>query len=115
MAIADSSAATSCVSSELAFGAISLPLELAVFDEYFNDPSSPMRCVVVTDATATKAAKGEQAIAFVKGLASRNTDTLVFNGSDASEQCYFLTPQPRRAAPETVRQSNIGRYQSLTA
>jgi len=66
--------------SELAFGVISFPLEEIVFNTYFNDPSSPMRCVVVTDATSMSAAKGDQAVAFVKGLPSRNTDKLIFNG-----------------------------------
>jgi predicted amidohydrolase YtcJ len=66
--------------SELAFVAISLPLEQAVFERYFNDPSNPMRCVVVTDATSMKAAKGQDAIAFVKDLALRDTDKLVYSG-----------------------------------
>ena len=65
--------------SELAYGATNLPLEEVVFDKYFNDPSSPMRCVVVADATSMTAAKGEGAIAFVKSLPSRNTDKLFFN------------------------------------
>jgi predicted amidohydrolase YtcJ len=77
--------------SELAFGAISLPLEQAVFDRYFNDPSNPMRCVVVTDATAAKAAKGRDAIAFVKELASHHTDKLVFNGVKFFADDSFLS------------------------
>jgi hypothetical protein len=36
--------------SEMAYGIIDLPLEEALFDRYFNDLVSPMRCVVVTDA-----------------------------------------------------------------
>jgi predicted amidohydrolase YtcJ len=77
--------------SDLAFGAISQPLEQAVFDGYFNDPSSPMRCVVVTDATAMKSAKGEEAIAFVKGLTARNTDKLIFNGVKFFSDDSFLS------------------------
>jgi predicted amidohydrolase YtcJ len=77
--------------SELAFGAISLPLELAVFERYFNDPSNPMRCVVVTDAAAMKAAKGQDAIAYVKDLASRNTDKLVFHGVKFFADDSFLS------------------------
>ena len=50
-----------------------------------------MRCVVVTDATAMKAAKGKDAIAFVKDLASRNTDKLVFNGVKFFSDDSFLS------------------------
>ncbi|MCX5736960.1 MAG: amidohydrolase family protein, partial [Proteobacteria bacterium] len=77
--------------SDLAFGAINLPLEEAVFDKYFNDPSSPMRCVVVTDATSMTAAKGDQAIAFAKSMPSRNTDKLIFNGVKFFADDSFLS------------------------
>ena len=66
--------------SELAFGTVSLALEEVVFDKYFNDPASPMRCVVVTDGATLAATKGDQAVAFAKSLPSRNTDKLIFNG-----------------------------------
>jgi hypothetical protein len=77
--------------SELAYGATNLPLEEVVFDKYFNDPSSPMRCVVVADATSMTAAKGEGAIAFVKSLPSRNTDKLFFNGVKFFADDSFLS------------------------
>jgi predicted amidohydrolase YtcJ len=77
--------------SELAYGALNLPLEEAVFDKYFNDPSSPMRCVVVTDGASITASKGAQAIAFVKSLASRSTDKLVFNGVKFFADDSFLS------------------------
>lgn len=77
--------------SEMAFGAINLPLEEVVFDKYFNDPSSPMRCVVVSDVTTMTAAKGKQAIAYVKSLTSRNTDKLIFNGVKFFSDDSFLS------------------------
>ena len=77
--------------SELAYGAVNLPLEEILFNKYFNDPSSPMRCVVVTDGTTMTATKGDQAIAFVKGLASRSTDNLIFNGVKFFADDSFLS------------------------
>jgi predicted amidohydrolase YtcJ len=77
--------------SDLAHGAVSLPLEEIVFDKYFNDPNSPMRCVVVTDATSMTATKGDQAIAFVKSLSSRNTDKLIYNGAKFFADDSFLS------------------------
>ena len=77
--------------SELSYGVVNLPLEELVFDKYFNDPNSPMRCVVVADVASTIAAKGDQAMAFVKSLASRNTDKLMFNGAKFYADDSFLS------------------------
>ncbi len=66
--------------SELAYGITDLAAEEVLFDRYFNDPASPLRCVVVSDARSMQAAKGEQAIEFVQGLPKRNTDKLIFRG-----------------------------------
>jgi hypothetical protein len=77
--------------SDLAFGAVNLPLEQVLFDTYFEDPKSPMRCVVVTDATSIAAKKGEQAIAFVKGLQAGSTDKLIFNGVKFFADDSFLS------------------------
>ncbi len=77
--------------SELAFGLIDLPLEEALFQKYFNDPMSPMRCVVVTDAASLVAGKGDQALAYAKSLASRSTDKLIFNGVKFFADDAFLS------------------------
>ncbi len=77
--------------SDLAFGAVNLPLEQVLFDTYFEDPKSPLRCVVVTDATSITAKKGEQAIAFVKGLQAGSTDKLIFNGVKFFADDSFLS------------------------
>jgi len=77
--------------SDLAFGAVNLPLEQVLFDTYFEDPTSPMRCVVVTDATSITAKKGDQAIAFVKSLAAHSTDKLIFNGVKFFADDSFLS------------------------
>jgi predicted amidohydrolase YtcJ len=77
--------------SDLAFGAVNLSLEQVLFDTYFEDPKNPMRCVVVTDATSITAKKGEQAIAFVKGLAAGSTDKLIFNGVKFFADDSFLS------------------------
>lgn len=77
--------------SELAFGAINLPLEQVLFDTYFNDPTSPMRCVAVVDGTSIARGKGEKAISFVKGLARHDSDKLVFNGVKFFADDSFLS------------------------
>lgn len=77
--------------SDLAFGAVNLPLEQVLFDTYFEDPRSPMRCVVVTDAASVTAKKGDQAIAFVKGLMAGSTDKLIFNGVKFFADDSFLS------------------------
>ena len=70
---------------------VNLPLEELLFDRYFNDPASPMRCVVIADGTTMSATKGDQAIAFVKSLTSRNTDKLIFNGVKFFADDSFLS------------------------
>jgi len=77
--------------SELAFGAINLPVELQVFDVYFNSSASPMRCVVVADATTIAATKGEGAVGFVQSLTVRSTDKLMFNGVKFFSDDSFLS------------------------
>ena len=77
--------------SDLAFGAVNLPLEQVLFDTYFGDPASPMRCVVVTDAMSLTAKKGDRAIAFVKSLMSGSTDKLIFNGVKVFADDSFLS------------------------
>ncbi len=77
--------------SEMSYGVVNLPLEELVFDKYFNDPNSPMRCVVVADVASAIAAKGDQAMAFVKSLPSRNTDKLMFNGAKFYADDSFLS------------------------
>ncbi|MFI5002050.1 MAG: amidohydrolase [Reyranellales bacterium] len=77
--------------SELAYGTVSLPLEEFVLNKYFNDPLSPMRCVVVSDGVTMVATKGDQAVAFVKSLAARSTDKLIFNGIKFFADDSFLS------------------------
>ncbi len=66
--------------TELAFGIIDFPLEQALYNKYFNNPVTPMRIVVVTDAVSASAYKGNAATSFVKSLEQQNTDKLMFNG-----------------------------------
>ncbi len=77
--------------SELAFGAIDLQLEGVLLDKYFGDPMNPMRCVVVTDGATIAAAKGDQAVEFVRSLTKRNTDRLIFNGVKFFADDSFLS------------------------
>jgi predicted amidohydrolase YtcJ len=77
--------------SDLALGTIELDGELAFSDRYFNDPGSPMRCVAVVDAASARAAKGEGAIGFVRGLTGRNTDKLIFRGVKFFADDSFLS------------------------
>ncbi len=77
--------------SELAYGVVNYGLEEVIFDKYFNDPASPMRCVVVTDGTSMSATKGDKAIEYVKSLTERNTDKLIFNGVKFFADDSFLS------------------------
>lgn len=76
--------------TELAFGIINFELEHAVYNKYFNNPETPMRLMVVTDADSAKAYKGNDAIAFVKSLAGQSTDKLMFNGIKFFSDDAFL-------------------------
>ncbi|MCW5892619.1 MAG: amidohydrolase [bacterium] len=77
--------------SELAFGITNLAAEEDLFPRYFNDPATPVRCVVVSDAVSMTAAKGDQAIPYVQSLPDRNTDTLVFRGVKFFADDSFLS------------------------
>lgn len=77
--------------SELAFGAVNFDLEQFVFDRFFNDPNTPMRCLAVTDSASTVAAKGSEAVAFVKSLAAKSTDKLAFKGVKFFADDSFLS------------------------
>ncbi len=76
--------------TELAFGLINFPLEQAVYDKYFNNPETPMRLMVVTDAVSAKAYKADGAVAFVKDLEKQSTDKLMFNGVKFFSDDAFL-------------------------
>lgn len=77
--------------SELAFGVTNLDAEQKLFDDYFNAPGSPLRCVVVTDGASATAAKGDQAIPFVQSLPDRDTDKLLFRGVKFFADDSFLS------------------------
>ena len=78
--------------TELAFGIIDFPLEQALLNKYFNNPETPMRLMVVTDAVSAKAAKGDNAVAFVKDLQDKqSTDKLMFNGIKFFSDDAFLS------------------------
>ena len=77
--------------SDLGYGVVNLALEEVIINKYFNDPDSPMRCVAVADVASIIAAKGDQAMAFVKSLPSRNTDKLMFNGVKFYADDSFLS------------------------
>jgi predicted amidohydrolase YtcJ len=66
--------------TELAFGIIDFPLEQAIYEKYFNDPATPMRIMIVTDAVSAKGYKGDGAIAFVNDLEKSSNDKMMFNG-----------------------------------
>jgi predicted amidohydrolase YtcJ len=77
--------------SELSYGVVDLALEEIVFDRYFNDPGSPMRCVAVADVATMIAKKGDQAMPFVRSLAARTSDKLMFNGAKFYADDSFLS------------------------
>lgn len=77
--------------SELDFGALNIELEQGLFDQTFNNPQMPIRCVVVTDGAAMTATKGDQAIPFVQGLTKKNTDKLIFHGVKFFADDSFLS------------------------
>jgi predicted amidohydrolase YtcJ len=77
--------------SELAYGAVDLALEEALFDRFYNDPGHAMRCVVVADVVSMTAAKGGGALAAVQALRARNTDRLIHNGVKFFADDSFLS------------------------
>ncbi|MGA3317194.1 MAG: amidohydrolase [Candidatus Korobacteraceae bacterium] len=77
--------------SELDFGALNIELEQGLFDQTFNNPQMPIRCVVVTDGAAMMATKGDQAIPFVQSLTKKNTDKLIFHGVKFFADDSFLS------------------------
>lgn len=66
--------------TELAFGMINFDLEKAIYQKYFNNPETPMRLMVVTDAVSANELKGDDAVSFAKDLESQSNDKLMFNG-----------------------------------
>lgn len=66
--------------SELVLGGLNLDGEAKVYDAVFNAPDARTRCVTVVDAGAAMAAKKEGAFDFVRSLARKSTDTLIFRG-----------------------------------
>ena len=77
--------------TELAFGIINFPLEKDIFNKYFNNPETPMRVMIVTDAVSANAYKGQDAIAFVKDLEKQSTDKMIFNGVKFFSDDAFLS------------------------
>jgi predicted amidohydrolase YtcJ len=66
--------------TEFAFGVVNFDLESFVFDKFFNDPATPVRCIAVTDVASTVAAHGDQAIDFVRAQGAKSTEKLAFSG-----------------------------------
>jgi len=66
--------------TELSFGVLNREFEESFTPEYFNDPATPMRIVVVADVATYEHDFGNDAVSAVRRLAERNTDRVVFNG-----------------------------------
>lgn len=77
--------------SELAFGAIDTKNEKALLETFFNDPNSPVRCVVVADGTTMKEKHGDGAVAFVEELARHSSERLMFRGVKFFSDDAFLS------------------------
>ncbi len=77
--------------SELAFGMINLELEQSVLNQYFNDPNTPIRAVIVSNAVSMNENKKDQAIDFVKQLEKQSTDKLMFHGVKFFADDAFLS------------------------
>lgn len=76
--------------SELSFGIMNMDLERRLFDVFFNDPKSTVRCVVVTDATTLARTKKDGAIEFATNLSQQSTDRLRFRGVKFFSDDSFL-------------------------
>jgi hypothetical protein len=66
--------------SELVLGGLDLDGEAKVYDAVFNAPDTRTRCVTIVDAGAAIAAKKEGAFEYVRSLARKSTDTLIYRG-----------------------------------
>jgi len=66
--------------TELAFGAINPAFERQFFNNYYNDPQTPLRIVVVADAATHTTLHGADAIDVVTDLAKDNTEKVIYSG-----------------------------------
>jgi predicted amidohydrolase YtcJ len=66
--------------SELNMGTFNLELEKSMLNKMFNNPKSPMRVVVVTNADAAVAKYGDKAVDKIKAQVQQSTDKLMFRG-----------------------------------
>lgn len=66
--------------SELNMGTIDLDLEKMMLNKVFNNSTSPMRVVVVTNANAASTKYGNKAIDAIKAQRQQSTDKLMYRG-----------------------------------
>ncbi|MGB9115191.1 amidohydrolase [Bradyrhizobium sp.] len=78
--------------SELLFGGTgNSALEEKLYDEVFNkDPNVRTRLVAVADGTEAMRSKNDGAVEYVRSLARKSTDTLIFKGVKAFTDDSFL-------------------------
>ena len=68
--------------AEMLQGAFSLPYEQRLFDLVYNDPATPVRCVVVVDAKkaiASRCGSSWLAVRSVRAMARISTEKLIYN------------------------------------
>ncbi len=66
--------------TELAYGTVNPEFEQQFFNSYFNAPETPLRIVIVADASTFTRLHGEGAVEAVSKLADDNTDKVIFSG-----------------------------------
>lgn len=77
--------------SELGFGLIDANIEGELLNAFFNNPSNPVRLIVVSDAVSASEIHGDQAIAEVQRRTAQNSDKLMFHGVKFFADDAFLS------------------------
>ncbi len=76
--------------SELVLGVTDIDGEAATYEQYYNDASTPMRCVVVTDIAGLMQQKKDNAVSFILQLQQKSTDKLIYHGVKSFSDDSFV-------------------------
>ena len=76
--------------SDLVVGLIDPDIEAKLYENYFNDPETPMRLVAVSDIAGVTAAKKENALKYILEKQNKSTDKVIFRGVKSFSDDSFL-------------------------
>ena len=85
--------------SELAMGALDWRTEFNANTQFFNDKTTPMRCVVVSFSEALLKIYGKKAVGKLISLEKQSTNKLIFNGVKFFSDDAFLSLNMKMKPP----------------